>query len=238
MPLVASTPMRVKPTADAAAAVSRTMWTTGMPKAPCSSSKKPWAVLQGSARRSQPQASRRRPSSMSALEGRAVASSQQKRRAVGDGRVVEGEGAHVILVAAGLGALDEPLQEVGRGRRSGAAEHAYQAPAHDAAFAQAVKPSDSEGSEEAEATRSLSPQGAVPFLPRPLKGSAPSKSSTAFSRARLSAMAARRSSIGGTRKRADTGADAALLGRVVQRVGIAAQRVQPPHLPTRASSRM
>ena len=44
------------------------------------------------------------------LEGRAVASSQQKRRAVGDGRVVEGEVANVILVAAGLGALDEPLQ--------------------------------------------------------------------------------------------------------------------------------
>lgn len=52
-------------------------------------------------------------------EGRAVASPQQECRAIGDGRVVEGKGAHVVLVAAGLGALDEPLQEVGRGRRSG-----------------------------------------------------------------------------------------------------------------------
>ena len=98
------------------------------------------------------------------LEGRAVTSSQQKCRAVGDGRVVEGEGAHVILVAAGLGALDEPLQEVGRGRRSSAAEHAYQAPAHDAAFAQAASPSANGSSGEAEATCSSSLPEAVPFV--------------------------------------------------------------------------
>lgn len=116
---------------------------------------------------------------------------------------------------------------------SGASEHAYQAPAHDAAFARAVKPSDSEGSEEAEATRSLSPQGTVPFLPRPLKGSAPSKSSTAFLPGPLIChggpaglpLAERENE----RIQAPT---QALLGRVVQRVGIAAQRVQPPHLPT------